>query len=136
MKRVEGFTLIELMIVVLIIALLAGLAFSAYNKQVRKSRRAEAKQALSDVMLRQEKWRSNHGLYIGTDSGADLTIFGVLPTTSSYVITLTSTVSATGYSMQAAAPSGTDQAKDSCGTLSITNTAGVITKSPTTAGCW
>ena len=41
-KRTRGFTLIELMIVVAVIAILASVAISQYNKQVRKSRRAEA----------------------------------------------------------------------------------------------
>src|SRR6185436_15605068 len=66
MKRVRGFTLLELMIVVVIIAILAGVALSSYQKQVRKSRRAEAKQGVTDISLREEKWRSNNANYLGT----------------------------------------------------------------------
>ena len=137
MKQVRGFTLIELMIVVVILAILASLAFSAYTKQVRKSRRADAKQALTELSLRQEKWRSNHAAYLGTDSIAgDKTSFGTLPTSSYYTITFTSIASPTNYVAQAAPPAGSDQAKDTCGTLVWTMASGAVTKTPATQGCW
>lgn len=137
MKTARGFTLIELMIVVLVIALLAGLALSAYNKQLRKSRRAEAKQVLSDVSLRQEKWRANHVKYLGTDSvAADVTSFGALATSNYYTVSITSAESATGYTTTAVPTSGTDQTKDTCGTLGLQMASGVLSKTPTTVGCW
>ncbi len=137
MKSRRGFTLLELMIVVLVIAVLAGLAFSAYNKQVRKSRRAEAKQALSDVALRQEKWRSDHVKYLGTDStAANKTLFGALATSSYYNISISTAESATAWTATAVPKSGSDQAKDTCGTLSLQMSSGVVSKLPTTNGCW
>lgn len=136
MKRKRGFTLLELMIVVGVIAILATIALSGYNKQVRKSRRAEAKQALSEVSLREEKWRSNHIKYLGTDSAAgDVTTFGALPTSSYYNIAI-STEHPTNYTITATPKIGNDQAKDSCGSLSIQNLSGVVSKLPATAGCW
>lgn len=129
MKKVRGFTLIELMVVVMIIAILAALALSAYSKQVRKSRRAEAKQVLSDLGLKQEAWRTNHSTY-GTVAN-----LGGSPTTSYYTVTLTlNSNTATGY-IFTAVPSG-DQAKDTCGTLTWTMASGVINRAPTTTGCW
>jgi type IV pilus assembly protein PilE len=129
MKKVRGFTLIELMIVVVILAILAALAITAYTKQVRKSKRAEAKQVLSDLGLKQETWRTNHATY---GSLADL---GGAPTTGYYTIALTGgSNTATGY-IFTAVPSG-DQAKDTCGTLTWTMSLGVVTKAPTTPGCW
>ena len=62
-QRVRGFTLIELMIVVAVIAVLAIIALPMFVEQLRKGKRAEAIQALSDVQLREEKWRSNNPLY-------------------------------------------------------------------------
>lgn len=137
MKRVKGFTLIELMIVVLVIAILAGLALSAYNKQVRKSRRAEAKQIIADIGLRQEKWRSNHALYFGTDSdAAEITAFGAIPSGAYYTIAVTTLETAAAYTLTAV-PKG-DQLADSCGTLTWAYSAGVVTKSATSGApdCW
>ena len=137
MKTRRGFTLIELMIVVLVIALLAGLALSAYNKQVRKSRRAEAKQTLSDTALRQEKWRADHVKYLGTDSTtADKTSFGTLATSKYYDILITTAENATGWTATAVPKASTDQANDTCGTLSVQMAAGALNKLPTTQGCW
>ena len=133
MKSVKGFTLIELMIVVLIVAVLAGIALSGYQKQVRKSRRAEARQIVADIGLRQEKWRSNHPFYYGTDStAAETTEFGAITTGDYYTITVTTAESASAYTLSAA-PKG-DQLADNCGTLTWAMSAGVVTKSP--ADCW
>jgi len=46
MRHTKGFTLIELMIVVVIIAILAAIAFPSYQGSVQKSRRADAKSTL------------------------------------------------------------------------------------------
>lgn len=136
MQKTRGFTLIELMIVVLVVAILAGLALTAYNKQIRKSRRAEAKQALSDVSLRQEKWRANHTDYLGTNSVAgDILLFGTYDSATYYTIAITTAKSPTAYSLTAT-PKTADQLKDSCGTLGLQMSAGSITTTPTTPGCW
>lgn len=138
MKSIRGFSLIELMTVVLVIAVLAGLAYSGYQNQVRKSRRAEAKQILSDVALRQEKWRSNNVSYLGTDSTvAEKAAFGTIPSGSYYTISITTAESGTAFTATAVPNAATDQANDSCGTLSWALNAGVITKSSTAGtNCW
>lgn len=140
MKRARGFTLLELMIVVAVIAILAGIAISAYSKQVRKSRRADAKQLLVDASLRQEKWRSTHVEYIGTNSApADITTFGSLTLSSAqsfYNATVSSVKSPTDYTLTAVPKPNTDQAKDTCGTLTFRSQSGVVQKLPATGGCW
>jgi type IV pilus assembly protein PilE len=139
-KKVRGFTLLELMIVVAIMAILAIVAYSGYNNQVRKSRRAEAKQLLSDFTLRQEKWRSNHASYATCDELLAPTTCtnyngATNPVSKWYTIAVTAN-SATGYTMTATPRSGSDQTKDKCGTLQVQMTSGVLFKTPTTTGCW
>jgi type IV pilus assembly protein PilE len=58
-----GFTLIELMIAVVIIGVIAAIAFPSYQSSVRKGRRAEAFAALAAIQQAQERWRSSHALY-------------------------------------------------------------------------
>src|SRR5689334_6985613 len=71
MRRSQiGFTLLELMIVVAVIAILAIIGLPMYTEQVRKGKRAEAARALGDLQLRQESWRADHPTY-GNMTGAN-----------------------------------------------------------------
>src|SRR5579872_5390333 len=56
-----GFTLIELMIVVVIATILLSIAIPSYLSQVRQSRRTEAKTALLDLAGREESFFSTNG---------------------------------------------------------------------------
>lgn len=55
-KSQGGFTLVELMVTVVVIALLAMVALPAYNDSVRKGRRSDAKAALTKIAARQEQY--------------------------------------------------------------------------------
>jgi type IV pilus assembly protein PilE len=54
MTRQKGFTLIELMIAVAVIAILAAIALPSYEGQMRKSRRASAQAFMADVAQREQ----------------------------------------------------------------------------------
>lgn len=56
MKKVKGFTLIELMIVVIIIGILAGIAYPSYSQYVQRGYRTEGKSALLDLAAKQERY--------------------------------------------------------------------------------
>lgn len=59
----RGFSLVELILVGVIVAILALIALPAYQKQMAKGRRADAITALSAIVQAQERWRSNRGNY-------------------------------------------------------------------------
>jgi type IV pilus assembly protein PilE len=63
-----GVTLIELMIVIVILAILAGVALPAYQDSMQKSRRSDAYAVLLDVASRQEQHQLDRGTYTTTFS--------------------------------------------------------------------
>lgn len=65
--RSRGFTLIELLIVIAIVAILGGIGYPAYVEQVEKARRTDARAALMQVVMAQERYWS-----INTTFASDL----------------------------------------------------------------
>lgn len=146
MQRVRGFTLLELMVVVAVIAILAGIAYPLFSEQMRKGKRSEAIAAISDIQLRQERWRSNNATY-GNLTGADFAagnIFGGVAAVTSYNSGLknynisVSNNTGTGYIVTATRKNS--MANDPrCGNFIMTYSAG--TSSPSVSSgdrdyCW
>ena len=67
--RTAGFTLIEMLIVLVVIGVLAALAWPSLQEAVHRSRRADAIAALSKIQQAQERWRANHPAYQDTLTG-------------------------------------------------------------------
>ncbi|MEP4145677.1 MAG: type IV pilin protein [Halioglobus sp.] len=72
----RGFTLVELMIVLVIVAVLAGIALPAYQDQVRKANRADAQSYLLEVAQKQQLYFNDSRSYatkvqLGFDDLAD-----------------------------------------------------------------
>ncbi|MDH5857025.1 type IV pilin protein [Lampropedia aestuarii] len=59
----EGFTLIEIMIVVAIVSILAAVAYPSYQEYMLRSRRAEGQALLNEAAARQERFRAQNGTY-------------------------------------------------------------------------
>lgn len=65
MKRNCGFTLIELMIVVAVVAILAGIAVPSYSDYALRSKVTDATTQLSALRMRMEQWYGDNRSYEG-----------------------------------------------------------------------
>jgi type IV pilus assembly protein PilE len=137
-RQQDGFTLIELMIVVAILGILAAIAIPSYQDSVRKSRRADAKGALMGLANAMERHFTTTNSYLGAagtnatpaDTGAPRIYAPKSPVDGSpkyYNLTI-NTATASTYILYAApittAASGDSiaQKNDKCGTLTLSNT--------------
>jgi len=102
----KGFTLVELMIVIAIVAILMALAIPSYTQYIRKSNRGEAQQLLMNWANNQELWRATHTRYA---SDTDIPV----PASAGYKYTFAVTDDTpTTFTLTATPKSGTDQVND------------------------
>ena len=94
-KHNSGFTLIELMIVVAIVAILAAVALPAYNDHVKRGKIAEATSNLSSLRVRMEQFYQDNRTYVGgpgvpcTPADARHFTYTCAPAATTFVITAT-----------------------------------------------
>ncbi|MCC4587445.1 type IV pilin protein [Xanthomonas sp. NCPPB 1067] len=130
----NGFTLIELMIVVAVVGILAAVAYPSYAEHIRKSRRAQAKADLVEYAQLAERSHTTNNTYANYRfaNGSTTTQSPREGGAAQYTVTFAGNQSTFTLT---AAPQGA-QAKDVCGTMTL-NQAGVKTPSASAApGCW
>ena len=127
----NGFTLIELMIVVVIIGVLAAVAMPAYQEYSKRARRADAKHALLEIQLNQEKWRANNSTYSSTIGD----VWGGGTTSLEGYYNLTVSGGAASQYSATAAPTGV-QSGDDCGTFAINANGENTSGSNASSDCW
>lgn len=137
MKKSNGFTLIELMIVVAIVGILAAVVLPAYQNYVLQSHRTAAISAIMDLGSREARYYTTNNSY----SASMLTLgyaadpMPVTSASSNYYNLSVQSITPTTFILQAV-PVG-NQAQDSCGTYTYTS-LGVkgVTGSESMGTCW
>lgn len=122
----SGFTLVELMVVVAIVGILAGIALPSYQEHVRKARRADAQAALAELAQHMLRHYTIHQHYTGATLDP-----GILGRVNSHYLISFAEQTSQRYALQAV-PVGA-QASDRCGTLSLSHTGA---RAAARAGCW
>lgn len=124
-RNAAGFTLVELMIVVAIIAILGSIAYPSYIEHVRKTRRAAAAGCMMEASQFMERYYTTNMSY----SGAALPALGCMNEVAQYyTVSLTGAPAATTFTVQAVPTGAQNDAR--CGTLTI-DQKGTKTKSGT-----
>lgn len=116
-KRHRGFTLVELMIVVVVAAVLLTIALLTYQNYIRKAKRADAMDALMTVQQLQERYRANNTEYAGIFTGTGLGISS--QSLEGYYDLSLANATSTGYQVDAEAIPGTSQEKDAGCTIMV-----------------
>lgn len=142
----QGFTLIELMIVVAIVGILAAIAYPSYQSYVLKTRRAVAAGCMLELAQWMERNYTTCLAYNVTGTACTTAVTTAqLPALAcraelgpSYTFSLVATPTANAYQLQAA-PGGPQAGDTACGTLTL-DQRGTKDAAPTTAAldvaCW
>ncbi len=117
MRRTKGFTLLELMIVVLVIGILAAIAYPSYQDSVRKTRRTDAQAVLGEAAQWLERYYSNSFSYSSAALPSSLQSSPKDGGVKFYTLSLSIINSGKGYTLTATPKGG--QAGD--GILTLTN---------------
>ena len=129
-RAARGFTLIELMIAVALVAILVATALPSYSGYVRRSIRTEAQSFLMSVAARQQQFLVDTRVYAGTVDAMGMPVPGRIA--GAYLVKMEVLAGPPQTFLLTAEPTG-DQAKDGCGTMTL-NQAGA--KTAAKAGCW
>ncbi len=114
-----GFTMIELMIAVVIVAILASLAMSNYGDSVLKTKRTDAKDALTSMAVSLEKCKAIYGVY---DDRCSIKNGGSKTSPEGLYTVSVSVPRNTAFTLTATPVAGKSQAKDTnCNSMTLNN---------------
>lgn len=137
--RQRGFTLVEMMIVVAVIALLSMVVYPSFQGAIRKARRADARSALTTAAQMLERYSTENpsaGYSTATLGGSGATaVYSDKSENKSYALAL-SNLAASTFTLSAVPQAA--QATDPCGTFTINEhgVRGVTGGSLLAADCW
>lgn len=130
-RRSGGFTLIEVMIVVAVIAILAAIAVPLYNDAVRKGRRVAVQATMQEMANREQQY-----LLDAREYAADLaTLKYTVPAEQLawYDIAIATSTPPAAFTITVTPLAATGQDKEKCGVMTLTNDGA---KTAAATGCW
>lgn len=133
-QKRNGFTLIEILITVAIIGILATIAYPAYQSEVQRTKRSDAKVDLVDTAQRLERCFTQYGAY--NNAGCSVTNHDT--ENGDYKVTITN-LTATTYTLTATAASATQKKDTDCVVLTLDHTGLQGSKNAggtATSDCW
>ena len=132
MKHERGFTLVELLITIVILAIIVAVALPSYSAQAQKSRRADATSSLSRAAMVMESCRSDLATYTGCAGRVAAT-----SEESFYNLAVAVTGGGVGFTLTATA-AGVQTQDDRCDTITLNSqgTKGFTGTAPDVATCW
>jgi len=120
LRKRSGFTLIELMVALTVVALLAAVAYPAYQDQMRKGRRAAAQAFLMDIASRQQQYLLDARTFaIGDGAIAALSLTVPSEVSPFYTVTVTPAVATVPPTYQIVATPIASSAQSPDGVLAI-----------------
>ncbi len=142
MKKIEGFTLIELMIVIAVIGILAAIAIPNYNEYVMRGRLTEAYSALTQMATKMEQHYQDNRSYATACAAATSAAVAALPpdtnnfafdcptkTDSTYIVRATGRNGANGFVFRI-------EPGDVKTTVSVGTGWTLTPQTPPTGPCW
>jgi type IV pilus assembly protein PilE len=125
-KPNAGFTLVELMITVAIVAILGGIAYPSYQAYIKRATRAEARAVVLDIAQKQERYYSSNNSYLAilapttaAPTGWQNWSGGTGMTSRKYDVSVALGGGGTSYTITAAPANGFTDAD--CGTYTLTS---------------
>lgn len=133
-RLAKGFTLIELMIAVAIVAILVAIAVGSYDFATVKTRRAAAKGCLTEGAQYMERYYTLHFSYSDATEPPSLPVCSADVTDFYAVAFATGMPTATAYTIEAVPQGGQATSDTKCGTLSINQTG--VKGATDVDACW
>lgn len=130
-RRSGGFTLIEVMIVVAVIAILAAIAVPLYNDAVRKGRRVAVQATMQDIANHQQQYLMDAREYAADVATLKFTV--PAEQLGWYGIAIVTSSPPAAFTVTATPLAASGQNKDKCGEMTLNNTGA---KTAATTGCW
>ena len=130
-RGARGYTLIEVLVVFVVIAILGALALPSFLTALRKGNRSDVKAIMMETAQFMERYYTTNKTYAGASVLSAVSPKGSSGAAIKYNVSWSVTPTGSVYTMQAIPANG--QVGDSCGTLTLSNTGA---QTGAIGGCW